>query len=397
METINDFRLPVNTWLPREEIETGALAQIEATANHPEAVSHIAIMPDCHQGYGVTIGTAVTTEGSIIPNAVGVDIGCGVSFAETSLILAPDMKEDFWHEYAEHLRKVVPVGFSAHSKPQNVSDLLEYQKLGTDELNNLKGTKALYQYGTLGGGNHFLEVAVDESNKIWLLVHSGSRAIGHAIATHYHERAVEQSAARNLGVDSSLSSLLLDSEDGEGYYQDMLWAMDYAYASRSAMVGDMRQLLVYHVDKHFGINNVFFNSVDDISHNYAERSFDGLVTHRKGATDAHEDYVGVIPGSMGSNSYIVRGKAGPESWHSASHGAGRAMSRGKARKNIREEDFNQSMIGTFTRADMRDVDEAPGAYKDVQVVMDRSRDLVDILHVLRPVITVKGGGKARDD
>lgn len=396
METFTEgVRVPVNTWLPIDEIEPGALAQIKNTANHPEAYGHVAIMPDCHQGFGVTIGTAFATEGSVIPNAVGVDIGCGVAALDTGLVLNDEMGRAFWQEWAGHVRKLIPTGFAVHRKPDDLPEPLQV-KLRASALQPVLEAKAAAQLGTLGGGNHFLEAAADERGVVWLLVHSGSRGTGNQIAQHYHRLAVAQSLARGLAVPADLASLRLDTPEAESYLHDMGWADRFASTSRVKMAQTLFTALLDRCQRK-GLSLSGDQGLIDIPHNYAIPIENGLMLHRKGATLAGPGTEAIIPGSMGSPSYIVRGKADTASWQSCSHGAGRAMSRRRARDGVTLDMLAQSLAGTFTRADVRNADEAPAAYKDIRTVMARQADLVDVVRVLRPIITVKGDSRAKED
>lgn len=398
MEKITEgVNVPIYTWLPEAEIEPGAREQMINTANHPEAFSHVAIMPDAHQGFGVTIGTAFATENAVVPNAVGVDIGCGVSAINTGLPLDLGMDAAFWREWAVHVNDNIPTGFRSHSKPREMDSSLDHV-LRAEALRPLQESKAPHQYGTLGGGNHFLEATVDQDGDIWLLVHSGSRAIGNAIAKHYHKLAIAQSEARGLGVGKDLASLTFASDEAFDYIHDLYWAQQYAYLNRMQMIRLLRNLLEYRC-RVYGLPTPKFDAILDVPHNYAvyDPENEDVILHRKGATLAAPGTQGIVPGSMGSPSYIVRGKASAEAWQSCSHGAGRTMSRRKARENITEDQLRDSLAGTYTVPTMRTVDEAPGAYKDIKIVMERQADLVDITHTLRPIITIKGDSRAADD
>ncbi|MDQ2683273.1 MAG: RtcB family protein, partial [Chloroflexota bacterium] len=254
--------------------------------------------------------------------------------------------------------------------------------------------------GTLGGGNHFLEAQVDQVGDIWLMVHSGSRHTGLRIANEYHQRAIASSNARDLKTGSALSSLRLDEQDGQDYLADMQWATDFALESRLRMIRAMAEALSRKVER-LGIDlDIDDLEITNIHHNFAnieEHEGRRLVVHRKGATSAFAGQVGIIPGSMGSPSYIVKGRGNSLSFNSCSHGAGRKMSRGRAKQAISSSDFAESLHGTFSKASMSYVDEAPGAYKDIDTVIGRQIDLVEVVHTLEPIITIKGDSKAKDD
>lgn len=393
------FNAPIKTWLPVEEIEAGALEQLYNAAKHPEVGPVVAAMPDTHVGYGVTIGCVFPTVKAIIPNAVGVDIGCGMCAINTGIQYDRErMDKTFWRAWSGNVARNVPTGFSWHKDAQDLGEL--DRLLRAAELQALIKDKAALQLGTLGGGNHFLEAQVDEDNNIWLMVHSGSRHTGLRIANFYHQKAIEVTHQRALAVGDDLSSLPLDDQLGQDYLHDMAWATDFALESRKRMVRRMHEALAsalgYESHGHLFAEERFIN----IHHNFAaleEHDGQQLMIHRKGATSAFEDQLGIIPGSMGSASYIVRGKGNEESLKSCSHGAGRRMGRKAAQREITEAAFAASLDGTYSKPSMTYVDEAPDAYKDISVVIGRQADLVDIVHTLRPIITVKGDSRAKED
>jgi tRNA-splicing ligase RtcB len=389
----------IRSWLPEHEIEPGAMDQIRQTANHPEAGRAIAIMPDCHVGFGVTIGCVFPTVDAIIPNAVGVDIGCGMCAVDTGVVLDTKRHDrKFWRSWMGDVQRDVPTGFGTHKSGQDIGAL--DRRLRADSLQRVLGEKAPKQIGTLGGGNHFLEAQVDESGRIWLMVHSGSRHTGLRIANEYHQKAIASSKARGLTANSALSSLRLDEDAGQDYLHDMQWATDFALESRLRMIRAMAMAFARRVERFGGDVDPDRLAVINIHHNFAQievHDSDSLVVHRKGATSAEAGQIGIIPGSMGSPSYIVRGRGNGQSFNSCSHGAGRRMSRGRAKEAITSSAFEASLTGTFSTPSMSYVDEAPGAYKDIETVIGRQSDLVEIVHTLRPIITIKGDSKAKDD
>lgn len=392
--------VPIRSWLPREEIEKGAWEQLVNVSNHPEIGSHVAVMPDCHVGYGVPIGCVAPTIGSVIPNAVGVDIGCGLHAIQTGIAYDRErMDQRFWREWASHVAREVPTGFASHKAPQKLGPL--DRKLRATDLQRLLKEKAAFQLGTLGGGNHFLEAQVDEGGEIWLMVHSGSRNTGLRIANHYNGLAVDLTTRRRLVVGKDLASLPLDHEWGQDYLHDMQWATDFALANRKEMGQKLLRWLWRTMEAHrMPVTHDAPLQVINIHHNFARLEEHGgqqVMVHRKGATSAAKGEMGVIPGSMGTPSFIVRGLGNPDSFESCSHGAGRVMGRNVARKSITAKAFAESLAGTFSKASMSYVDEAPLAYKDVEMVVDRQRDLVEVVHTLRPLMTVKGDSKARED
>jgi tRNA-splicing ligase RtcB (3'-phosphate/5'-hydroxy nucleic acid ligase) len=398
------LRAPIKTWLPVGEIEAGAMDQLVNTASHPEIGSHVAVMPDCHVGYGVTIGSVVPTGNAVIPNAVGVDVGCGIHAIQTGIPydrerMGMGLGKNFWREWSGQVAREVPTGFSWHKAPQKLGAL--DRKLRASSLQHLVREKAAVQLGTLGGGNHFLEAQVDQDGGIWLMVHSGSRNTGLQIANFYNHKAVVMTERRRLPVGKDLASLPLDDATAQDYLEDMAWATDFAFASREQMGQKMLRalyrVLEFHRIPYTAPKNL---TTINIHHNFAhleEHGGETVMVHRKGATSAYEGQLGIIPGSMGSRSYIVRGLGNEESFRSCSHGAGRRMGRNAARKAITPAEFAASLDGTYSKASMSYVDEAPAAYKDVDVVISRQTDLVEVVHTLQPIITVKGDSRARED
>jgi tRNA-splicing ligase RtcB (3'-phosphate/5'-hydroxy nucleic acid ligase) len=386
-------KAPIRSWLPPYEISPDTYQQLENAANHPTVGDAVASMPDAHVGYGVSIGCVFPTVNAVIPNAVGVDIGCGVGAVDTGLIFdAERMDKAFWQSWADDVQQAVPTGFSAHREPKDLSDL--NRDLRAKELQPLIEQKAMVQMGTLGGGNHFLEAQVDERGHIWLMVHSGSRHTGLRIANFYHRLATELTGKEST---KDLAFLRLDDKTGQDYLHDMEWATTFAVRSRFKMLDAMLAGLEIAADHDL---HHAWDSWIDCRHNYAElEEHNGRkqMVHRKGATNANLDQLAIIPGSMGTNSFIVKGKGNPDSLESCSHGAGRTMGRGAAKRAISQEDFEHSIKGTFSKASMGYVDESPLAYKDIGIVMDRQSDLIDIVHTLTPIMTLKGSSKARDD
>ena len=389
----------IRTWLPEAEIEPGAMTQIRQTAEHPEAGEAIAIMPDCHVGFGVTIGCVFPTVNAVVPNAVGVDIGCGMCAVDTGIVWdRRRFDQKFWRAWTGAVQREVPTGFATHKSAKDLGVL--DRPLRATQLQSVLRDRASRQIGTLGGGNHFLEAQVDERDHVWLMVHSGSRHTGLRIAREYHKVAVATSNARGLRVNSALASLPLDDQTGQDYLADMAWATDFALKNRMRMMRAMIDALAGSVDRLGIALEIPDCDIINIHHNFARIEEHGgidLVVHRKGATAAELSQVGIIPGSMGSPSYIVRGKGNALSFNSCSHGAGRRMSRSRAKVAITSSAFEASLKGTFSKPSMSYVDEAPGAYKDIDTVISRQLDLVDIAHTLQPIITIKGDSKAKDD
>ena len=386
MRVITTEKLPIKMWL--EEIEDGALAQIKNLANLPFAFKHIAIMPDSHQGYGMPIGGVLATKGVIIPNAVGVDIGCGMCAVKTSLT---ELDKETLKNIMGEIRKVIPVGFNKHNEKQDESLMPEAPDIlpviCSREYNN-----ALKSLGTLGGGNHFIEIQKGNDGYIWIMIHSGSRNLGKQVADHYNKIAEKLNEKWFSSVDKKqeLAFLPLDSDEGKSYIREMNYCVDFALANRSLMMDRIIEIFSKLPKP------IVFEKTINIAHNYAtmENHFgENVMVHRKGATLASEKTIGIIPGSQGTKSYIVKGKGNAESFNSCSHGAGRKMGRGQAQKDLNLEDEVKKLddMGVIhaIRGD-KDLDEAPGAYKDIDIVMKNQKDLVDVLVELTPLGVIKG-------
>lgn len=402
MKEITTEKLPIKLWL--NDIEDGAMAQVKNLANLPFAFQHIAIMPDSHQGYGMPIGGVLATKGVIIPNAVGVDIGCGMCAVKTSLT---EIDTENLKKIMGEIRKAVPVGFNHHDKKQdeNLMPLfqsslvpsLEY-KIEDYPIIDRQYESALKQIGTLGGGNHFIEIQKGSDGHIWIMIHSGSRNFGLKIAEYYNELAIDLNEKWHSEVPKKweLAFLPIDSKEGQDYIREMNYAVEFALANRKLMMNNIQKCFY---DVIYGKDNSvdpIFEPMINIAHNYAqmENHFGrNVMIHRKGATLADENTVGIIPGSQGTSSYIVKGKGNIHSFKSCSHGAGRKMGRNQACKNLNLEEeikkLNDQGIIHGIRS-VKDLDEASGAYKDIDVVMKNQEDLVDILVELKPLAVIKG-------
>ena len=379
---IETERIPINLWL--EDIEEGALQQAKDIANLPVSYSHIAIMPDSHQGYGMPIGGVLATEDAIIPNAVGVDIGCGMCSLRTN---QQEIDRSRLKKIMGRIRETVPVGFSHHDKKQDESWMPELD--GELPIVRQEYESALKQVGTLGGGNHFIEIQKGSDGYVWIMIHSGSRNIGFTAAKHYHDKAKEQNKDRD-DVPKDLAFFEADSEGYDLYIGEMNYCIDFALANRKLMMERVKEAF----DEE--INGIEFSDFINKPHNFASReSHFGkeLIVHRKGATRAREGELGMIPGSQGTPSFIVRGKGHPKSFESCSHGAGRVMSRTKAKKTLSVEEETKSLEERGILHAIRhssDLDEAPGSYKDINTVMKNQSDLVDIIIELEPLAVIKG-------
>ena len=381
----------VRLWTPVDEVESQALTQLRNIASLPW-VAHVAVMPDVHFGKGATVGSVIGMRGAVSPAAVGVDIGCGMGAIRTSLV-ASDLPESL-RGLRDDLEDAIPVGFDSHDalvKPQDprlkgdVNDLLG----GFDDLDPAVkdlGGRAAKQLGTLGGGNHFIELCVDTEQRVWLMLHSGSRNIGKSLAEVHMSRAKKLKHNRAL-ADPDLAVFLAGTEEMAAYRHDLDWAQRYAMINRRLMFDLYMQVMRRRFPQ------VHFDDPVLCHHNYvAEETHHGeaLLVTRKGAISARAGQLGVIPGSMGTRSYVVRGLGNAESLHSASHGAGRKMSRGEAKRQFSVKDLAEQTAGVECRKDGGVLDEIPGAYKPIEQVMEYQKDLVEIVAELKQVLCVKG-------
>lgn len=395
-QVISTEKKPIKLWL--DDIEDGALGQAKNLANLPFIFRHIAIMPDSHLGYGMPIGGVMAAEGVIVPNAVGVDIGCGMCAVKTSVVgldqIALKKIMGGSREFKGGIRSAVPVGFNHHSKRQDESLMPPGVDFDDARLPIVKREyySALKQIGTLGGGNHFIEIQQGNDGFVWLMIHSGSRNIGFKVAHYYNELAVALNERWRAPVPKNwqLAYLPLETEEGRAYQEEMQYCVDFALASRSLMMSRAKACLAEVV------GDVEFSEVINVAHNYAamEHHFDSeVMIHRKGATKAYSGQLGIIPGSQGTASYIVRGKGEPESFMSCSHGAGRKMGRKQAQRDLclEVEQERLDALGVIHAIrTAKDLDEAAGAYKDISTVMSNQADLVDIEVELRPLAVIKG-------
>jgi tRNA-splicing ligase RtcB len=384
--------IPVKMWV--DDMDEQTETQAYNLAHLPFAYHHIAIMPDAHLGYGMPIGGVLAADGVVIPNAVGVDIGCGVLAAKTSLteLSVEDIKR-----ILGGIRASIPVGFNKHSKEQNESLMPDYAPVASVK-GNIVGDQypnALKSLGTLGGNNHFIEIQKGSDGHIWIMIHSGSRNLGKQVADHYRKVAINLNAKWHTSVDPKwdLAFLPLDSDEGQAYTAEMRYCVGFAKASRSLMLERVQKAIFAGMPDAFD-NCFILENIYDIAHNYAvqEHHFGKNVwVHRKGATRAREGEIGIIPGTQGTASYIVRGKGNPESFMSCSHGGGRKMSKKQARKELDFDKEVESMAGILHSVRGKsDLAEAPGAYKDITEVMANQTDLVEITVSLKPLATVKG-------
>jgi len=401
-----DARVPLKSWCPDPEAE--ALAQAANLTAHPAVVSHVALMPDCHVGYGMPIGGVIACRDAIIPNAVGVDIGCGMGAVRTTATVEQLRDLSRIRKILDAIKARVPVGEgNGHRQPQTWSGFEKFEDgLGRGGRPGWMDETGLHRdrlnLGTLGGGNHFIELQADTEGIVWMMLHSGSRNLGYRVANFYHRLARELNEKWRMAVPSpDLAFLPLEELEGEAYVRDMNFALAYARENRRQMMEVFREVLSAHLP------GIRFTEEINIHHNYAavENHFGRNVwVHRKGATSARSGELGIIPGSMGTFSYIVRGLGNPDSFTSCSHGAGRRMGRKEADRRLSVEECDRAMAGIVYdrwhragghgrrggRGGELDLSEAPQAYKDIDTVIANQRDLVEPVVKLRPLGVIKG-------
>lgn len=390
---------PIKAWVRGVPLEDSAKQQLQNIAGLPFVGPWVAVMPDVHLGKGATVGSVVPTRGAIIPAAVGVDIGCGMAAVRTTLT-AKDLPDNL-AQLRSSIERGVPVGNGRggeHGKlPESIrprlvqSGLAERLALIKAKHPKIRADKVDKQVGTLGGGNHFIEVCLDEADAVWVMLHSGSRGTGNLIGSYFIERARQQLAQRVLGFDLPDKDLAFFME-GEPLFDDYVeavsWAQDYARANREAMMAKVLAEMRHRLPT-FELAAMAVNC----HHNYVQKEThagEELLVTRKGAVSARAGELGIIPGSMGTCSFIVRGKGSVDSFHSCSHGAGRVMSRTAARQKITLAQHLEATAHVECRRDAAVIDESPAAYKSIDAVMAAQTDLVEVVHTLRQVLCVKG-------
>ncbi len=386
IKEITSEKLPVKMWI--DSIEDGAMEQVNNLANYPFAFKHIVVLPDCHQGFGMPIGTVLATKKVIIPNAVGVDIGCGMSAFRTNLekINKNDLKR-----IINIIKNKIPTG-QKHNKQKEDADLMPQQDISKTKIIKQEYESALKQIGTLGGGNHFIEFQKGSDGFVWIMIHSGSRNIGHKVATYYNRLAVNMTDKSDIKIPKSvqLAYLPLDSKEAKNYMSEMNFCVNFAFANRKLMTEKIKKIMAD------TLKNIQFYDFINIAHNYAceEKHFgEKVMVHRKGATSAFKKEKGIIPGSQGSKSFIVEGLGNPESFKSCSHGAGRVLGRKQAIKklNLKEEIEIMNRQGIIHSIySEKHLDEAVSAYKDINMVIENQKDLINVLVELKPMAVVKG-------
>lgn len=386
---------PVKIWT--DEIDEKAKQQLANVASLPFIHHHVAAMPDVHVGIGATIGSVIATHKAIIPAAVGVDIGCGMAAVRTSLT-ADDLSEKSLRQVFDQISRDVPVGMAGHTDKTALYDRAKPFDEGLKRIaakhpditkHFAKANHWVVQLGSLGGGNHFIEICLDESNRVWIMLHSGSRGIGNAIGSYFIDVARKDMTRHFINLpDRDLAYFPEGTDHFEDYVEAVHWAQEYAAANRDAML----DLILVAMRQAFPAFTVT-DEVVNCHHNYVamENHFhENVWVTRKGAIRARDGDLGIIPGSMGAKSYIVRGKGNRDSFCSCAHGAGRKMSRTQAEKQFNEADLATQTEGVICRKDKGVVDEIPGAYKDIDTVMANQSDLVEVVHTLKQVVCVKG-------
>lgn len=399
VQTLHKGRVPVHIYT--DDIDHAALQQLLNIANLPVVHPHVAAMPDVHAGIGATVGSVIPTQSAIIPAAVGVDIGCGMNAVRTTL--TANQLPDGLARLRSAIEAAVPVGFGQHAwdkvrgsaharvgRPLNDRlDVIVGKHGGIMKMQQKFAQTWICQLGTLGGGNHFIEICLDEEQRVWIMLHSGSRGIGNVIGRYFIAAARKDMQRHQIHLpDKDLSYFSEGSTLFDDYIEAVEWAQDYALINRRDMMRRVVDVLAQHVPP-FKLDGEAINC----HHNYVARESHGgerLYVTRKGAISAREGELGIVPGSMGAKSYIVRGKGNPESFCSCSHGAGRHMSRSEAKRKFDRFDLAAQTEGIECRKDGGVVDEIPAAYKDIDKVMAHQTDLVEVVHTLRQVVCIKG-------
>lgn len=383
----------VLSWVPQEQIEDAALQQIHNLSGMQFIFKHVAVMPDCHFGLGATVGSCIPTMGAIIPAAVGVDIGCGMIAAKTSMS-RPDLPDDL-SDIRKAIEHQIPLSAGRYNasvkktaKPRIERLEARAEELGRLEFYNKTGRNWRKQLGSLGSGNHFIEIVLDEDDGVWAFLHSGSRGIGNRLATHHIKVAKDLMKRDDIELpDTDLAYLSEGTQEFDDYITDLDWAQEFALLNREEMMERVLKLMQYRCGEFEVLERI------QCHHNFTQRENhfgEDILVSRKGAIEAREGQLGIIPGSMGTRSYVVRGKGEAQSFNTAPHGAGRRMSRRKARDSFTMDDFDRLMNGIEVNRSEAFLDELPGAYKDIDLVMEQSKDLVEIIHTFRQIVNVKG-------
>ncbi|PSM38718.1 RNA-splicing ligase RtcB [Streptomyces dioscori] len=388
-------KVPIRMWADPASVEEGAMQQLRNVSTLPW-IKGLAVMPDVHYGKGATVGSVIAMRGAVCPAAVGVDIGCGMSAVKTSLT-ANDLPGDLSHLRSK-VEQAIPVGRGMHDSPVDPGGFHGLATRGWDdfwgrfdgvaEAVKFRQGRATKQMGTLGGGNHFWEFCLDSDDSVWIMLHSGSRNIGKELAEHHI--GIAQKLSHNQGlIDRDLAVFIADTPQMAAYRHDLFWAQEYAKHNRAIMMAISKDV----VRREFKKAKVTFEPEISCHHNYvSEERYEGmdLLVTRKGAIRAGSGEYGIIPGSMGAGSYIVKGLGNEKAFNSASHGAGRRMSRNAAKRRFTVKDLEEQTRGVECRKDSGVVDEIPAAYKPIEQVIDQQRDLVEVVAKLKQVVCVKG-------
>jgi tRNA-splicing ligase RtcB (3'-phosphate/5'-hydroxy nucleic acid ligase) len=395
MQTLNEQRVPVQIWT--NDVDQRSKEQLLNIAALPFIHHHVAAMPDVHVGKGATIGSVIATRQAIVPAAVGVDIGCGMLACQLSLT-ANEIDEPSLKKVFDQISRDIPAGRNYHSDGRALVDAAQPFAARLTAMTQkhpglLKSfgrfSKWINQMGTLGGGNHFIEICLDENNHVWAMLHSGSRGIGNGLADYFIELARQDMERLMIHLpDQDLAYFTEGTEYFDDYFAAVHWAQEYAYQNRQSMLDLMLAAMRRHLPE-FSV----LNEVVNCHHNYVAVEYhygENVYVTRKGAIRAREGDLGIIPGSMGARSYIVRGKRNAESFTSCAHGAGRRMSRTMAEKQFTQDDLKKQTEGVICRKDKGVIDEIPGAYKDIDSVMANQADLVEVRHTLKQVVCIKG-------
>jgi tRNA-splicing ligase RtcB (3'-phosphate/5'-hydroxy nucleic acid ligase) len=393
MYTLTD---KIITFLPPESIEPQAKQQLQNIAEMPFVFHHVAVMPDCHLGKGATVGSVIATKGAVIPAAVGVDVGCGMVAVKTKFF-AEDLPDNL-DKLRSGIERRIPLGAGAGSGNKNLTDtarerVLKLKSIARHDYEKVdkNWTSAL---GSLGSGNHFIEICLDENKQVWVVLHSGSRGIGNRLATKHIKIAQKLMDENSVSLkDRDLAYLLENTPEFEAYIADLLWAQDFALLNREEMMDRVMKELSYTFYKEDGHQSEIELERINCHHNFTqpEMHFGNEVwITRKGAIQMKKDQKGIIPGSMGTRSYIVSGLENPYSYNSAPHGAGRRLSRTEAKRQYTLKDLEAAMGNISFRLSKSLIDEIPMAYKNIDEVMENSRELVQVEHVLQQIVNIKG-------
>ena len=390
---MNQLNEKIVTFLDPETIEPATKQQLLNMAELPFVFKHIAVMPDCHLGKGATVGSVIATKGAVIPAAVGVDIGCGMIAVKTKFF-AKDLPDSL-EKTRTGIERRIPLGAGAFNKKLTTTAdkrVAQLKASGRDyQAVDRRWTEAL---GSLGSGNHFIEISLDESEQVWVVLHSGSRGIGNKLAMKHIKTAQKLMDENQVHLkDRDLAYLIEGRKEFSDYITDLLWAQDFALLNREEMMDRVMTELSHLFYKEDGHQADIELERINCHHNFTQRENhfnENVWVTRKGAIQMKQGQKGVIPGSMGTRSYVVSGLENQMAYHSAPHGAGRRFSRGEARRRFTMDDFRKAMAGIECRHSAKLIDELPMAYKDIDEVMENSRDLVKVEHTLRQLVNVKG-------